>query len=496
MAADTICAVASAPGSALRGVLRLSGPAAWAIVERVTGTALPRTRGSQAARIQDPEGGIPAQVLRMPGPASFTREDVLELHVPGNEFLVQEVLAGLLAAGARLAQPGEFIRRAFEHGRLDLTRVEGVLALIEAQDKTERRAASALLFGGLQRRIDGLRAELERLRALCEASLDFDEADTGHVPSEELQAMLAALLHDLAEALAWETRREAAPGAALVVLAGAPNAGKSSLFNALVGPESLGSNPSKATSAGVTGTETTSTGTTVDRSTSAGATSAGSTSASSVPPALVENQPGSTRDVLRAAWRLGERVALLADTAGRWVDRAPEALGDVDRQAQAKAEHEWQRADCLLWVADAGHPVWPDGELAARALLVWNQIDREGVPPEPPLAQRAKFGLGWVATSAARGDGLDSLAEQVLERLQGEASAADWTRSLGLRHRQALEAAQEQVLLAQGGIEAGVPLDLVAEDLRLATQALDEISGHTTPEDLLSRIFAQFCLGK
>ena len=464
---DTIIAIASARGGARRGVIRVSGPAAFAVVEAHLEAALPRERGVTNGRLSIGPGGLPAHILRMPGPRSFTREDVLELHLPGNGFLLDAVLAALQASGARLAEPGEFIRRAFANGALDLTRVEGVLALIQAQNEAEARAASALLFGGLEERMRAMRDRLEALRALCEASLDFDEAETGHVPSVELLELCDDLLVRVGEALTWEARREGTSQEPWVVLAGAPNAGKSTLFNALAETDA---------------------------------------------PALVAHQPGSTRDVLRAAWRLGHAAlgegltVRLSDTAGFVPEDAEARLAEPDQKAQTQTRAHWRAADLLLWVVDATQPVWPDpsaGESfeGSRALLVWNQIDRPGAPSEPPAGERERFAAGWAAVSALRSEGLDDLAARVAQRFsQGAgdeaALAAPTPRSLGVRHRLALGETQARLVAAREGLRAEWPLDTVAEELRLATDALDQILGSTTPEDLLTRIFAQFCLGK
>ena len=445
---DTICAIASAAGGAERGVIRVSGPAAFALVGGLCADALPAARGVTQTRLSVGPGGLPVHVLRMPGPRSFTREDVLELHLPGNDFLMQTALEALLAAGARLAEPGEFIRRAFENGALDLTRVEGVLALIQAQDEAARRAASALLFGGLEERMHAMRDRLEALRALCEASLDFDEADTGHVPVAQLAALADEILERVGEALTWEARREGTWQEPWVVLAGAPNAGKSTLYNALVASEA---------------------------------------------PALVEDLAGSTRRVL------------LSDTAGAVEAQTP--LGEADRKAQTQARAQWASADWLLWVVDARDPVWPQvfelqpGQVRIpfpfeRATLLWNQIDRPGVAREPDAEWSARFAGGALALSARQGEGLSALRTHVGERLQNQSEQGSSARSLSVRHRLALAQTRQHLREARAGLDEEWPLDAVAEELRSATDALDQILGTTTPEDLLTRIFAQFCLGK
>ncbi|MDA0949079.1 MAG: 50S ribosome-binding GTPase, partial [Planctomycetota bacterium] len=280
----TVCALSSPPGRGARAVVRVSGSEAARVVGAccaVDGTPFtPGARGAFGVRFLDGEGEQPALLLWMPGPASFTREDVAELHLPGNPLLVEVALRRLHELGARPARPGEFTRRAFESGALDLTRAEGILSLVHASNEAEQRAATALLMGGLDTRIGGLRALLEELRALLEASLDFDETDTGHVPVEELLDLGERASQALAEATRWEVARHGPEtGAPRVVLAGRPNAGKSSLFNALL--EQAGGDRAAV-------------------------------------PALVDARAGSTRDARAALVRMGRppRDLLLVDTAG------------------------------------------------------------------------------------------------------------------------------------------------------------------------------------
>jgi tRNA modification GTPase len=465
----TIAAISSPPGPGLRGVIRISGPLARGIVRttaRIDG--LPpslETRGIWPARFHDGRGEQPALLAWMPAPHSYTREDVAELHLPGSGPLLRAALERVLALGAEPAQPGAFTRRAFENGRLDLTRAEGVLALVQSANEAERRSAAALLFGGLETRIEELRSALVDLRALCEASLDFDERDTGHVGAAELAGRAEGALRQLEEALLWEERREPLAGLPRVVLAGAPNAGKSTLFNRLSGSR-----------------------------------------------ALVSEHAGTTRDPLRGVWHLAGVDCLLFDTAGLAEASAQRSVSEPDRIAQELGLAERRSADLLLWVVDGqrAEAVAP-AELApansagagARQIRVWTKLDlplaRERLARHPEL--------GVVAVSGLTGEGLETLARAAALELGlapdravtgplSPGAGSGLGRELGLRHRRALVVSRGDLERALELLGTGAPLDLVAETLRAATDALDEITGRTSPEDLLDRIFSRFCLGK
>lgn len=456
-AGGTIVGLASPPGPGRRGIVRVSGPDAWSLVEAVWRgeTPLPERphRAFALGRLDDGAGEQPLLLLWMPGPRSFTREDVAELHLPGSPPLLDRALSRLLELGARMARPGEFTRRAFENGRIDLTRAEGVLALVSARSAAEVRGARALLEGGLGRRIETLREGLDALRALCEASLDFEESDTGDVPIAELLERGRRVLEGVREAERWESRRAPEPGLPRVVLLGEPNAGKSSLFNALV-----------------VGGE-----------------------------ALVSDVPGTTRDALAAVWTLpGGAAVRLFDTAGE--DRG---ASGVDARAQERAERLFESADLLLWVVDAteAHAARHAAAALARAggdvplVLSWNKSDLSAARPAPELGA----GLAPVPTSATARLGLDALALEVERRLgaSGEGGpAAGLGRELSARHRAALRHAADALEKGLDAARGGLPLDLFAEVLRAATAELDSISGRTTSEDLLDRIFGAFCIGK
>jgi tRNA modification GTPase len=451
----TIAAIASPRGPGKRGVIRVSGPLAWRVVEEVwcgqNPLPDPAQRGLHQGRFQDATGTQPLFLLWMPGPRSFTRENVAEFHLPGSAPLLEAALTRILALGIKAAGPGEFTRRAFENGRIDLTRAEGILALVHARNQAERRSASALLFGGLAERLLPLRDGIAALRALAEASLDFDEADTGHVPGEELVEEARRLLRELADASNWEARRVAHSDLPQVVLVGAPNAGKSSLFNALVTDSA----------------------------------------------AIVSSAEGTTRDVLQGTWQLPGGQVRLFDTAG--ID--DEAKGP-DATAQRLGREVRKNADLQLFlvavdeeggagVSRAASMLVPD----VPAVLVHSKADKE--------APREFMDGGLFASQGS----ISSLAGQGLEELAGLVSKLLWPvegaqptqrleREIGVRHRVALTRSAETLEGGLGAWLAGLPLDLFAEALRESCAELDAISGKTTAEDLLDRIFSSFCIGK
>ncbi len=458
MAGGTIAALASPPGGGERALIRVSGPRAAELVRAVwRGAPLAlEGRGVHRGRFDDGRGTQPLLLLWMPGPRSFTREDVAEFHLPGAVPLAQAALERLFALGARRAEPGEFTRRAFHAGRIDLTRAEGLLELVLAESESERAAAAELVGGGLAQRIEALRGELLDLAALCEAGLDFEEADTGPVAASELERRAQVLLDSLAEALSFETARARRGAQARVLLAGAPNAGKSTLFNALLGRAE----------------------------------------------ALVDERAGTTRDPLRAELALGGSVCLLIDSAG-----LEGAADELARAAQAATSRALAAADLVLWVVDAASAT-RESLLAAREelgpdtprLLVWNQVDRAGAPARPTAQHLAAAGVAeWVATSGRTGAGVAELEHALARALEGTPHAAvapGALRELSARHREALRRAGERVRTGLEAERTGAPRELLAEDLRAALAELDAISGSSTPDDVLERIFARFCIGK
>lgn len=451
---ETIYAPATAPGRAAVAVLRLSGPDAGAILTALTGRPLPRPRRAVLARLRDPADPADridrALALWFPAPASFTGEDVVELHLHGGRAVLDALVAAIGADGrARLAEPGEFTRRAFLNHKLDLTEAEAVADLVDAETRAQARQALRQLDGALGRLYGDWARRLTRLLAHLEADLDFPDEDLpGGVAASvapEVDRLIAEIAAHLDDARRGERLREGVE----IAIIGPPNAGKSSLLNALARRDA----------------------------------------------AIVSAIPGTTRDVIEVQLDLGGYPVVLADTAG--LRETADAIEDEGiRRALARAE----RADLSLVVLDAaGGPDALDAvrrRLSAEALLVLNKADRvtealraawdralaaEGVPPAA---------VAWL--SVTTGDGLKPLLSAVTGRvaaLVGGGTGAPLTRA---RHREALEYAKA----ALERFRAAPLPELAAEDVRLAVRALGRITGRVDVEDLLDVIFRDFCIGK
>lgn len=432
---DTIAAIATPPGSGGVGIVRLSGPSAVAILEKVIGREAPPDRKLVPGVAREPTSGERLDevlVVVMRGPRSYTGEDVAEVHGHGGALNLARLFRATLAAGARAAEPGEFTRRAFENGRLDLTRAEAVVSVIGAASERALRAAQASLGGGLAGRVETLRAAVLDLLAEVEASVDFPEEDLDFVPASELArraGALAASLTDLGQTYA--IGRALGEGIE-VALTGAPNVGKSSLLNALVGEER----------------------------------------------ALVAAEPGTTRDYVeaRVVWE-GMPVTLI-DTAGERDASGLEARGVALGRARAA------RADVVLVVRDAT----VGGAVAGgsgRDLEVWNKID---LAPAP---------AGTIGVSAVTGAGLDRVRAGVLGAVLGTAGDGDEGVLISTERQRALveEAAAAMGRVAESAL-TGRAAEILALELREAALRLGQITGAEVTEPVLDRLFARFCIGK
>lgn len=438
---DTIVAIATAPGAGGVGIVRLSGPGARAIGERICGRVL-RLRTAQYARFTDADGetlddGI---ALYFAAPASFTGDDVVELQAHGGPVLLRELVARCVALGARQAGPGEFSQRAFLNGKLDLAQAEAIADLIAAGDARAARAARRSLDGVFSQRVDALMAQLLAIRVHVEAAIDFADE-----PLDTLGgAALSGRLQQARDALA-QLRGDAERGRKLreglhVVLVGPPNAGKSSLLNALAGSER----------------------------------------------AIVTDIAGTTRDVLQETLRIDGVELTLVDTAGlRDADDAIEVEGI------RRARGELARADLALAVLDAREPDAGRAALAADLAgvpqVLWLHNKADLLPAPPALDGDA------LAVSARTGGGLAQLHQRLFELAGG--GAGEGAFSARARHVQALARAEDW--LAQAQAELAVErLELAAEALLRTHDALGEIGGRIDADGLLGHIFTSFCIGK
>ncbi|MFZ4604779.1 MAG: tRNA uridine-5-carboxymethylaminomethyl(34) synthesis GTPase MnmE [Caulobacter sp.] len=441
---DTIFALATAPGRAALAVVRLSGPEAGAALTALAGK-LPAPRRASLRKLRDAAGGPidEALALWLPGPASYTGEDSAELHLHGGQAVVEAVVDALAAVGLRLAEPGEFTRRAFQNGRLDLAQAEAVADLIDAETTAQARQALDQLGGGLSRRYDGWRDLLIESLAVLEAAVDFPDEDLPEDVAARARPPLRTLLGELQAALSDADRGRRVREGFRIALIGAPNAGKSSLLNALAGRDA----------------------------------------------AIVTATAGTTRDVIEIPLVVAGYKVLLADTAGvRDTAEAIEAEGV--RRARAWAED----ADLRLWVVDqsASDGDWREAADLARAgdLLVLNKSDLARGGDE--LAASASTDIERLPLSVISEVDVDALRAWLQTRIVSALSGAEFPAATRLRHAESLTEAAERVRRALAQAEP----ELAAEDVRLAARALERVSGRVDPETVLDRVFSSFCIGK
>ena len=445
---DTIAALATPVGTSALAVVRASGPQAGGLVSAVFGeTPLPRT--ARHADYRDLHGGLVDDVLftYFAAPNSFTGEDSLEVSCHGNPFIAQKILEDLLARGCRLAEAGEFSKRAFLNGRMDLSQAEAVMDLIQARSERALAAANLQLRGSLGRQMESLISQLTNLLARIEAYIDFPDED---LPAEDRRVVL----HDL-DTLTTATKRLLATshygqllreGIKTIIL-GEPNAGKSSLLNRLVGRER----------------------------------------------ALVSAEPGTTRDYLEERILSGPHALRLIDTAGLNSSPSPLEKSGIEKSLEQAAE-----ADLFLWVIDATRPlpVLPPAVAArllpANTIAVFNKSDLcTGSPGSLPR------NFPTVAVSALTGDGLETLQAGIGRLADGfQNDTGDELIAINTRHADALEQARQGLESARHKLIEGVPSELVASDLRVSLAAFGQISGKIDNERILDQLFASFCIGK
>ena len=445
--ADTIAAIATPPGRGGVGVIRVSGSAVPAVIAGIVGDEL-MPRAARLASFRGARGEVLDRglALHFPAPHSYTGEHVLELHAHGSPAMLRLLLARCVDLGARLAQPGEFTQRAFLNGKLDLAQAEAVADLIDASTEAAARSAGRSLSGVFSQRVLGLRERIVRLRMLVEATLDFPEEDIDFLQ----QAGARAQLLDIAAAL--EALLDGAQQGALlregirVVLAGQPNVGKSSLLNALAGAEL----------------------------------------------AIVTPVPGTTRDRVSQTIQIEGVPLHVIDTAGlrSQTDDAVERIG-IERSWESIAE-----ADCVLFLHDStrrGQADYEAAEVQIAARLPAGPRLLHVHTKQDLVAAAPAVGIGL---SARTGAGLQALRQALLEQV-GWHVVPEGLFIARARHVQALQRTGEHLRRALSlGDERSAPLELLAEELRLAHDALGEITGHFSADELLGEIFSRFCIGK
>lgn len=440
---DTIFALASGSGRAGVAVLRVSGPASRICLNSLTGRSLPPVRRAVVRDLFALNGEMidRALVLWFAGPESFTGEDVVEFHVHGGRAVVEAVVTALGGfPGVRMAEPGEFTRRAVLNGKLDLTQAEAIADLTSAETEAQRLQALRQYDGALSILYDGWRSELSKALAWVEAAIDFSDDELPEEVVAEAQRMSGDVAAEIIQHLADARRGELVRDGFYVAVVGPPNAGKSSLVNALAGRDV----------------------------------------------AIVSETAGTTRDIIEVRLNLGGYAVVVADTAGlRESSDAIESEGV--RRALARAE----TADLVLLLRDGSDPdkplVWNNKNDNNAVITVWNKADLPG------FAGASRDGQEDLVLSLKTGEGLEALIAALTEaarsQLQDQSEAPVLTRA---RHREAL---MEALASLERAGEAKA-LELFAEDLRLAVRSIGRITGRVDVEDLLDVIFRDFCIGK
>ena len=435
---DTIFAQASARGKAGVAVVRLSGPGSWEAV-RVLAGRLPEPRVASLCTLSEAGGRLDeALVLTFAEGASFTGEEAAELHLHGGRAVVAAVSEALVAAGARVAEPGEITRRAFLHGKMDLTEAEGIADLIEAETEAQRRQALRQTGGALAREARGWAERLTRLLAQQEAALEFAEEGLPSDLDEVVRAGAGALRAEIAAALADGGRGERLREGLDVAILGAPNVGKSSLLNALTGREA----------------------------------------------AIVSARAGTTRDVVEARFDLAGVPATLADTAG-----LREGADEIEAEGIRRARQRAEGADLRLWVRARGVGQAEDPASAFAQvddLQILNKADLGAAAPDDRLEA--------LSLSTASGQGLSELHDWIAARLARDLSGADFPAVTRERHRRRLVEALAAVEAGRRALDLAP--EMAGDDLRRAADALARVTGAIGVEDILGEVFSTFCIGK
>jgi tRNA modification GTPase len=439
-AQDTICALASGPPPSAIAVVRVSGPAVREVCDTLLACGLPEPRRAVLTRIVDSAGAEVDEglVLFSPAPHSYSGEDTLELYLHGGAAVIAHALAALTSLPlVRLAEAGEFTRRAFEAGKLDLTEAEGVADLIEAETLAQKAQALRQVSGGLSETYNKWRDELTGLLALVEVMVDFpDEGDVGAEAADPIRAKIGDLIYEVETALGDGGIGERIRDGFRVAIIGPPNAGKSSILNRLARREA----------------------------------------------AIVTDIAGTTRDVVEVRLVLGGQVVWLADTAGlRETEDVVEAEG-VRRARRAAAE-----ADLRIHVVDFEDPSPPPGPVEPQDIVVFNKSDLRA----PALAPD-----GALPLSARTGEGMEKLESWIAGFVSQRAASVEAPVITRARHREKLSRGLVALKAADEALGHELGFELVAEDLRLAIREMQSIVGEIGVEDVLGAVFSRFCIGK
>jgi tRNA modification GTPase len=446
---DTICAIATPPGAGGLGIVRVSGPGVPAISKALTGM-LPKPRYATLAAFRDDRGEVidSGIVLYFPAPHSFTGEHVLELQGHGGTHILQQLVRRVLDLGARAARPGEFSERAFLNDKMDLVQAEAIADLIGSGSDAAARAAQRSLQGAFSDQIRVLQEKLTSLRVFVEAAIDFPDEEIDFLAGSDVLERVRQAGSHVSKLLESAKQGRLLRDGIVLAIIGRPNAGKSSLLNALSGQES----------------------------------------------AIVTEFPGTTRDVLREQIDLDGIPVHVADTAG-----IRETSDVIEAEGIRRARQALESADIVLLIRDASESAAPDDELYAevpdgvRTIIVANKADL--LPPDifRQLAEEATGEQVWI--SARTGSGIDALRKRIRQVI-GASEQAEGVFSARQRHVDALKRAGSHLADGFQAMERYQAGELLAEELRLAQQALGEITGEMLPNDLLGEIFSSFCIGK
>ena len=448
---DLICAIATPPGQGGIGVVRLSGCGAKQVAEKICARKLAARTAVYCQFVHASEHLDDGIALWFPEPHSFTGEEVVELQGHGGPVVQQRIINALCSLGVRLARPGEFSERAFHNGKLDLAQAEGIADLIASTSEAAARAALNTLRGEFSTKVNGLIEELTMLRVQVEAAIDFPDEEIEIIEQAGVVDALNGLAKTLKNIIASANQGRLLSNGVQVALIGAPNVGKSSLLNALAGEEA----------------------------------------------AIVTDIPGTTRDLLKVDLVVNDLPIRLIDTAG-----LRESSDAVEQQGIARARAQIAQADIVLFVvaapelsvaavsqqlADLSSDAEEEQFSLAKVLVVINKAD---LARPPDLAED----VNHVTVSALTGAGLDGLKKKLHEFVGFADESTEF--SARARHVEALKASADQVAAAQLALHDGLAVELVAEELSLAQQHLGRITGDINADDLLGRIFSEFCIGK